>query len=169
MSLISKVLIDLSNKSLSNKDYEMVCRNLIHLYELEKDWEKAITTSIKMQSLTKQDHSAVISQYYCELAEINLSQAGEDNFENGKKNILQALKYDKNCVRAQILMGDIYSKNGEYERSIEQYVGVCEKSPDILYMVYEKLRDTYSKINKSESFFKYMTNFVKILELIKVS
>ena len=57
-------------------------------------------------------------------------------------------------------MGDIYSKNGEYERSIEQYVGVCEKSPDILYMVYEKLRDTYSKINKSESFFKYMTNFV---------
>lgn len=155
------ILIDLSNKNLSDKDYEMVCRNLIHLYELEKDWEKAITTSIKVQSLTKQDHySEVISQYYCELAEINLSQAGEDNFENARKNILQAIKYDKNCVRAQILMGDIYAKNEEYKKSIDQYVAVCEKSPEILYMVYEKLKESYSRINKSESFFKYMTNFI---------
>ena len=46
---------------------------LKEIYESEKEWQKAIDVTTQIQSKTNEDYSDIISHYYCELTELELS------------------------------------------------------------------------------------------------
>ena len=63
------------------RPYEILL-HLKDIYEQEKEWQKAIDISTKIQSLNKEDLSDIISHYYCELAENEISINGKNNIDS---------------------------------------------------------------------------------------
>lgn len=132
---LSDVYQDISEKSL---------QFLISIYEIEKDWDKAIDVAKQLQSKTMEYMGLQIAQYYCEKA-VLAKQRGD--LALALKCIKQALQADRGCVRASILQGDIEVSAGRYEAALKAYKRVAQQDRTFLPEVIERIVKCYEKIN----------------------
>jgi len=93
-------------------------RQLIDIYEQEKDWKNAIATARRLEQVTGNQLESVIAHYVCEEAQQAFRQ-GE--IESALALTDQALKIDPACVRASLLEGDAYAERGELDRAVAAY------------------------------------------------
>lgn len=107
------MLIELVGQS--HEFREEALRQLLNIYEQEKEWQKAIDIG---ESLKKnQDASCwrILAQYYCEQAEVYLAN---NDRAAARSYIKSAFSRDKNCVRASLLLGRIEYEEGRYREAI---------------------------------------------------
>ena len=135
---------------------------LQEIYEKEKEWEKAISTANKMQSESNKDLSGVISHYYCELAELELNIFQNENFNKAKKYINKAISYNNKSLRALILIGDIAYESKNFPDALKKYLSIYENYPEESYLVLEKIKKSYEKLNKNEDFFEFFKSIVNV-------
>lgn len=128
-------------------------RQLIDIYEQEKDWAKAVNTARQLESETGSDLGAVIGQYWCE--EADAARANGDP-EQALEFVERALETYPNCARASILAGDVLSEAGRYSEAIEAYRRVEQQDPDYLPEVVEPLRECASKSGESDAVIDYL-------------
>jgi len=126
------------------------------IYEQEKEWQKAIDTSIKIQSLSNEDLSDIISHYYCELVENELSINEENSLAAAKKFINKAFSYNKKSLRTLILLGDISFHGKNYTDALKKYMNIHEKYPNYTYLVLEKLKRTHERLNTRDNFLTFI-------------
>ena len=138
-----------------------VLHHLKEIYELEKEWQKAIDVSIKIQMQNNEDLSDTISHYYCELAEIEISMKNIYDISQAKKYINKAVSYNKKSLRALILLGDISFKKGNHIDSIKQYLNVYEVYPEQSYLVIDKIKIAYENLNTKDNFYDFLKSFSK--------
>jgi len=69
-------------------------RNLLEIYQLEKDWEKAIAIASELPDFASHKE---IAEYYCELAAAEMIRSRPDLAENF---LQMALERNRKCVRA---------------------------------------------------------------------
>jgi len=138
-----------------------VLHYLKEIYELEKEWQKAIEVSLKIQSQDNEDLSDTISHYYCELAEMEISIRSINDVAKAKKNINKAISYNKKSLRALILLGDISYQNNNYIDSIKQYVNLYENYPEQSYLVIDKIKVAYENLSTKENFYDFLKSFSK--------
>ena len=93
-------------------------RQLIDIYEQERDWDKAIESARELERATGNQLGAVIAQYHCEQAE-KLRQQGE--LSGALKLTGHALDSHRGCVRASLLEGDVHVERGDHERAVRAY------------------------------------------------
>ncbi len=136
-----------------------VLEYLKEIYEKEKDWGKAIEVSKKIQTINNIDMSDVISHYYCELAEFDLTISTKDSFESAKKNISKAINYNKNSLRALILLADLSYLKKDYIEALKKYISILNNYPNFSYMIYEKLKITYEKTGNKNNFLNFVKSF----------
>ena len=134
---------------------------LKEIYELEKEWQKAIEVSLKIQAQDSEDYSDTIAHYFCELAEIEISIKNINDMGQARKYINKALSYNKKSLRALILLGDISYKNNNYIDSIKKYVNVYESYPEQSYLVIDKIKVAYENLNTKENFYDFLKSFSK--------
>ena len=132
---------------------------LKEIYELEKEWQKAINVILKIQAQDKEDLSDTISHYYCELAEIEINTKNIGDMGQAKKYINKALSYNKKSLRALILLGDISYKNKDIIDSIKQYVNIYENYPEQTYLIIDKIKIAYDDLNTKENFYDFIKSF----------
>ena len=72
-------------------------RNLLEIYQLEKDWEKAIAIAAELPDVASQKE---IAEYYCELAAAEMIRSRPDTASGHLKS---ALDRNRKCVRASLL------------------------------------------------------------------
>ena len=135
---------------------------LREIYEKEKEWQKAINTVTKMQSISNKDLSDVISHYYCELAELELSIFQNNNFNKARKYINQAISYNSKSLRALILVGDISYKSEKFPDALKKYLSVYENYPEESYLVLEKIKLSYEKLNNDSNFFEFFKSIANV-------
>tara|TARA_B100001559_G_C16424060_1_gene586495 strand:+ start:8 stop:1030 length:1023 start_codon:yes stop_codon:yes gene_type:complete len=131
---------------------------LKEIYESEKEWEKAINVTTQIQSASNDDYSDIISHYFCELAELELSLPDKNSKEKAKKYINKALNYNKNSPRALILQGDLSYENNNFVDALKKYMYIYENYSQYSYLVLEKLKNTHEKLNTKESFYSFIKN-----------
>jgi len=136
-----------------------VLEYLKEIYEQEKEWKKAIEVSNKIQTINNIDMSDVISHYYCELAEFDLTISTEENIESAKKNITKAINYNKNSLRALILLADLSYLKKDYIDALKKYISILNKYPNYSYMIYEKLKKTYTRTGNKNNFSNFVSSF----------
>ena len=141
---------------------------LKEIYEKEKEWEKAIITVNKMQSTSNKDLSDVISHYYCELAELELNIFQNSNFSKAKKYINKAITYNSKSLRALILTGDISYESKNFSDALKKYLSVYENYPKESYLVLEKIKKSYGKLNNNGDFFEFFKSIANIRDPIDV-
>jgi lipopolysaccharide biosynthesis regulator YciM len=132
--------------------------HLLDIYQQEKDWEKAILTARKIEANTDKRMSAVSAQFCCELAEM-ASARGEKRL--ALKTLKRAVAYDKTCVRATLLIGQLEKDTNNYKAAIRAYKQVEHQDPTYLSEIIEPLVECHQALgmlDDAEIYLKYVLN-----------
>ncbi len=114
---------------------------LLEIYVREREWTQAIETATELERLSGVPFRKEIAQYYCELAMNDIIAQRPD----GARNILHmALDANKNCVRANVLLGDLEVSEGAHQAAISHWKRIEFQKPQYLGLIAGKMLKSYS-------------------------
>jgi len=153
---------------------ESALRQLIDIYQQEKDWPKAIETARRFEFKTNSKLSRLIAHYYCEQAE-NLLKQGDQT--KALKILRQAVSEDAACPRVSMLEGSIYKQLGDFKAAIKAYRRLESQDADYLPEIIKPLQECYIALGKADEMYQYLqkvierndsiTIMLKMAEIIK--
>ncbi len=122
-------------------------RALLHVYQMERDWDKAIDIARRLEREAGESSSVQAAHFHCESAEKALAAGDADR---AAEHLAQALKVNRRSVRAAILSGDLAARAGRGDEAIEHWRRVVESSPEHLPLVAGRLADALDGIGRRE-------------------
>lgn len=126
---------------------------LIDIYQQEKDWENAVQTATKYESVTRQNMQPVIAHYYCELGEAACSKGLHDKATDYFEKAYSA---DKTCVRASLLQAEVLMEKNDYKAALRCLKKIQTQNPDYLSEAIELLASCYEKLDEEEKLVVYL-------------
>jgi lipopolysaccharide biosynthesis regulator YciM len=120
---------------------------LLDIYEQEKDWNKAIETSRKMDSVSGQSSAKDIANFYCELAAIEITHS---RWDQAREHLSEALAVNRRCARANILLGDTEIGRGRPAAAIEYWKALESQNPAYIALVAEKMLSAHRSLGREE-------------------
>ncbi|PHS67608.1 MAG: lipopolysaccharide assembly protein LapB [Methylophaga sp.] len=123
-------------------------KQLLRIYQQEKNWLKAIEMAKKCQPDEQTNVDALISQFYCELAQqqINRDPAAVLSL------LKQAQSHDRNCVRGTLLEANIYISTGHYQKALKALLKVEHQNHHYLPEALDDLFNCYQKTQGLDTF-----------------
>ncbi len=128
-------------------------RQLLTIYEREREWKAAIQTAERLQRVTGESQSDLIAHYWCELADAE-RRAGNDSA--ARKLAQRALGADQGSVRASILEGDIAMDAKQYRQAARAYRRVEAQDPAFLPEVIEPLLTSLAQVEHASALEAYI-------------
>ena len=119
-------------------------RNLLEIYQLEKDWEKAIAIAAELPDVASQKE---IAEYYCELAAAEMIRSRPDTASSHLKS---ALDRNRKCVRASLLQGDIAAQRDNLAEAIACWQRIEQQDPPYLALVAKRLLEAFRKLERRD-------------------
>ena len=128
-------------KSLDDTRYRQPALHaLLEIYVREREWLQAIEAATELERLSGVPFRREIAQYYCELA-MNALIAQNQDVARVQLNL--ALDANKNCVRANVLLGDLEASNGEHQAAISHWKRIEFQQPEYLGLIANKMLKSY--------------------------
>ncbi len=118
---------------------------LINIYEHEKDWTKAIKIARVLSNTHNISMEKQVANYFCELAK---EEFKKKNIDKAKESLFQALEARNKCVRARIILGDIYYEENELPSAIESWKAIEKQNEVYLSLVGGRLLNAFKNLNK---------------------
>jgi lipopolysaccharide biosynthesis regulator YciM len=119
-------------------------RNLLEIYQLEKDWEKAIVIAAELPDFASQKE---IAEYHCELAAAEMIRARPGA---AAERLTLALERNRKCVRASLLQGDIDAQRGRLEEAVACWQRIEQQDPTYLALVAKRLLEAFRKLARRD-------------------
>jgi lipopolysaccharide assembly protein B len=136
------------------KEYSVpAMRALLDIYQQEKSWDSAIKIATKLAAATRTNMQPVIAHYFCELADTAMHK--NDN-EQAHKYLKEALDVDSECVRASLLLANLYIKKGDYKTALKTLKRIKDQDPNYLSEAIDLLASCYEKLNQEEKMVAYL-------------
>ena len=150
---------DLFNELAEDTDYRVqALRQLIDIYEREKDWPKAVASARKLEKATGNQLGWIIAHYCCEQAGQHCS---EGDPERALKYVQQARNIHAACVRASLLEADIHAGRSEHEQAIRSLQRIEEQDPDYLPEAVDRLYRSYRALDRIDALDDYLSKLLK--------
>src|SRR6056297_2867185 len=90
---------------------EVAIRNLLSIYQQEKDWKNAIVQARRLGQFCDWNTSALIAQFHCEIA-VQAGQEGDSG--NARRHLETARNHHGECTRAYLLEADLDAAEGRW-------------------------------------------------------
>ncbi|WP_373379517.1 lipopolysaccharide assembly protein LapB [Cupriavidus nantongensis] len=133
-------------------------RVLLELYEVEKEWQKAIDAARELQSLEQKSYSLQIAQFCCELAQDALQRKRP---EDAVKWLNQAVAENPANVRAPILLGDVAAAAGDARAALGHWLGIEQQDASFLPLVAERVVKAYAALNEQGVALEWLRGLLK--------
>ncbi|HSI28431.1 MAG: lipopolysaccharide assembly protein LapB [Methylophilus sp.] len=134
--------------ALRHTRYEQAAlRHLLEIYVKEREWSQAIAMAIELEGSSGISYRKEIAQYYCELA---VNAIIQQDWQNAKGLLAQALDANKNCVRANVLLGDMAAQQEEHAAAIAFWKRIEMQDPEYLGLVAQKMLKSYAALHESD-------------------
>jgi lipopolysaccharide biosynthesis regulator YciM len=130
-------------------------KQLIEIYQQEREWDKAIEYTRKLEQLTGQERSAIVAQYHCELAEQALAAGQHDA---AREHIEVALRADPKCVRASLLHGQRAAAIQDLDAAVQAYERVEKQDPEFLPEAFGPVEQLYERLGQPEKALAFARN-----------
>ena len=118
--------------------------NLLEIYQLEKDWEKAIAIAAELPDIASQKE---VAEYYCELAAAEMIRSRPDA---ASAYLRTALERNRKCVRASLLQGDMEVQQDRFEEAIACWQRIEQQDPTYLALVAQRLLDAFRGMDRRD-------------------
>ena len=147
------------NKNYKNSSLE----HLIKIYEVSKDWERAIDLikSMTNKNVNGFNADALLAQYYCEIASIYIS---ENQLDKAIAITKKSLKTNPFCVRANLQLAECYSSN-DIGTSAQYYYSIINQNSKFANFVVHKIINLAKKTNNTSMVLKTIASVSNIKEL----
>jgi lipopolysaccharide biosynthesis regulator YciM len=133
---------EIFNKLLGTSFEEEAKRNLLEIYQVEKEWLKAIEIARELPDVASHRD---IAEYYCELAANEIMRSRADK---AREYLDVAMQENRKCVRASLLQGDLLLQEGRLPEAIEAWQRIEQQDPAYLALVAQRLLETYRKLER---------------------
>lgn len=135
---------------------EEALKNLLEIYQLEKDWEKAIIIAKEMPGHAEHLWQKEIAQFHCELASSDLLNG---RLDAARTRIEAALASNRRCVRATLLRGELEMKLGAAEPAPSKHLedalriwqGIEQQNPHYLALAAEKMMAVHRQLGREQA------------------
>jgi len=137
-----------------NEHTEKALTQLRNIYQQEKEWDKAISTCQRLETVTNKSMQMLIAQYYCEMAEENFQA---NKIKETQEQVLKAMHYDDKCVRASILQAKINVQNNDFKSAITSYRQVVDQDIDYFPDILDPMIECYHKLGREHELMDFLT------------
>jgi len=121
-------------------------RSLLDIYIRERDWTRAIETAAELETQSGVPFHKEIAQFHCELA---VEAASANSMDAAKQHLQQALAANAECVRANVMQGDMQAGAGERLEAIATWKRIEQQKPQSLGLVASRLLENYIALGKT--------------------
>jgi lipopolysaccharide biosynthesis regulator YciM len=143
-------------------------RALLEIYVREREWERAIKAATELERLSGVPFRVEVAHYYCEMA---VKSKLANDLHTARFELEQALNANKNCVRANVLLGDMEAEGGAHKEAISTWRRIEFQQPEYLGLIAPKLLNSYRALNQTADGLAllqtYLQNY-KLASLINV-
>ena len=136
-------------------------RQLITIYQTEKEWENAIACSSALLKNTqfKKDLALLggAAHYCCEIAQQHLH-----NNQDGRARlqIKRAFTFERKSIRAMLLLADIEQREGKIKAAIKELLRVRAAKPQFISLLLEPLASCHENLGSRADFEKLLRTMV---------
>ncbi len=135
---------EIFNKLVGTAFEEEAKRNLLEIYQVEKEWQKAIELARELPDVASQQE---VAEFYCELAASDIMRSRPDS---ARAHLEAAMQQNRKCVRASLLQGDLLLQEGNLPGAIEAWQRIEQQDPGYLALVAQRLLETYRKMDRRD-------------------
>ena len=146
---------EIFNKMIGTAYEEDAKRNLLEIYQVEKEWLKAIAIARELPDVASHRE---IAEYYCELAANEIMRSKPDS---AREYLDTAMQQNRKCVRANLLHGDLFLQEGKPEEAIDAWQRIEQQDPAYLALVAQRLLDTYRKLERREEGIALLSGYLE--------
>jgi lipopolysaccharide assembly protein B len=120
-------------------------RNLISIYQSERDWEKAIEHARQLEKASSEPMHRLIAQFHCELAE---KYRLNNEFDVSRRHIAEAYAADSASVRAGLIEAKIALAENDDAQAVRAFERVARQDSEFLSEVLPQLLQTYERMGE---------------------
>lgn len=124
---------------------EPALKNLIVIYEKERDWEACLGVADELEHLTDGGMQLQKSHYHCELA---LIARGKGQAAEAQTRLKKALAVYPGCVRANHLQAQFAAAHGDHRAAIRILRQTAERDPEYLPEVLPEIVANYRQLGE---------------------
>lgn len=132
-------------------------RHLLEIFQLEKEWRKAIEAAEELQSAGAGSHQVRIAQFYCELAQTAMN---ESRLDDARRELEAALAANRKSVRALVLLGDVAAAQGDDTEALAVWKRIEQQSAPHVAIVGERLIDAYRRLGRFPEGLKLLKSYL---------
>jgi lipopolysaccharide assembly protein B len=136
--------------------------SLQEIYVREREWTRAIETATELERLSGVPFRREIAQYYCELAMNDMIAQKQDAARN---HLHEALDANKNCVRANVLLGDLEASTGAHQAAISHWKRIEFQQPEYLGLIAGKMLKSYRANDQLNQGLAQLNNYLETYKL----
>lgn len=137
-------------------------KRLLEVYRDEKEWLQGLDVLQKLSgsrlSRSYDEWAPIRAHFCCELAEVSVSRS--DHLV-ARQWLKQALGYEKQSVRAGLLLGELEIADGALEKGATQLRRVALQSVDCIPEVLPLLTSTYQQLNQFDEYFDFLSSLYR--------
>lgn len=137
-------------------------RALLEIYVREREWERAIKAATELERISGVPFRVEIANYYCELA---LKSKLANDTHSARYELDQALNANKNCVRANVLLGDIEVEANNHKAAISVWKRIEFQKPEYLGLIAPKLLASFRALNQLEEGLALLQTYLQTYHL----
>lgn len=137
----------------SKKLLKPALTNLKTIYQHEKDWEKSLDVSRRLEKLGDKEQGRDEAHFLCELAE-NALEAGD--MKEAQNLLKQALSSDREVFRPLLIQARIAIGAGRLENAIELYKKIANRHPAFIGEFLDDMKAAYEKTASQEEWYVWL-------------
>jgi lipopolysaccharide assembly protein B len=119
--------------------------SLLEMYQVERDWKKAIIAAHELEGLQGKSHQTEIAQFHCELGQDALRRKVLAEAEQSIQRALQAVP---NHARALILQGDYFMAIERPAQAIEVWSIIAELHPAYMHLLADRWMLAHTELGR---------------------
>ncbi len=132
---------------------------LLDLYIAEKSWHEACDCAEILYDRGEPDAGVVLSQCHCEIAQSALNTG---NKKLARVNLNKALEIDHNCVRAGLLLIEVYVTTGDFTAARKLLQRLIKQSPEYMVLYIEPARSIYLHGREAKVYQNFLEHQYKV-------
>ncbi|HUG98166.1 MAG TPA: lipopolysaccharide assembly protein LapB [Gammaproteobacteria bacterium] len=132
---------------------EQGLRGLVRIYELQRDWEKAIAAMDQLVSMARGASGTVVAHYCCELAQEALARG---DLNASRHWLKRAQGANRGTVRGAMMRATVAQREGDHRLAVRLYEQALERDGGFLVDVLPELRRSYAELGMTDAFERWL-------------
>jgi len=159
-------LYDRAEELFSNLDQsryqQPALRALLEIYTREREWHRAVKVATELERISGIPFRKDIAQFYCEMA---VKSILDQDLHTARHELEMALDANKNCVRANVMLGEMEANNKAHKLAIGFWKRIEFQKPEFLGIVAHKLLNSYRELDQLDEGIALLKQYAQTYKL----